>query len=206
MTDIVEEKRALRVQAADKRRAAHAADFTGTLSRSMCDYALAALPIAAGAMIGGYWPTGTEMDVRPLLVALHGRGHAVGLPHVRKGQPMTFHRWRPDDRLVPGVFGIGMPDHRTAEVVPDVLLMPLLAFDRYGNRLGYGGGYTDRTIARLRPRKAALLCVGIAYAAQEFDTVPHDALDQRLDWIVTETGVRRAERRRFPWLRRFFNS
>lgn len=205
MTDVAEEKRALRVKAADRGRRAHAEDFTGRLSQQMRDHALAGLPIAAGAVVGGYWPRSNEIDVRPLLTALHERGHAIGLPHVRRGQPMSFHRWRPNDRLVPGVFGIEMPDFHAPEVVPDVLLLPLLAFDRHGNRLGYGGGYNDRTIAALRARKP-LLCVGIAYAAQEFDTVPHDALDQRLDWVVTEKGVRRIERRRFAWLRKFFGS
>jgi len=205
MPDIAEEKRALRPRAAEKRRLAHAEDFTGRLSHMMRDHALAKLPVAAGAAGGGYWPRGTEIDVRPLLTALHRRGHPIGLPHIRRGQPMTYHRWQPDDRLVPGVFGIEMPDYRTPAVTPDVLLLPLLAFDAQGNRLGYGGGYTDRTIAALRARKP-VTCVGVAYAVQEFDSVPHDTLDQRLDWLVTEKGVRRAERRRFLWLRRFFGS
>jgi 5-formyltetrahydrofolate cyclo-ligase len=205
MTDIAEDKRVLRVQATEQRRLAHAGNPGGQAALQLRDHALKDLPIAAGAVIGGYWPIGTEMDVRPLLVALHKRGHVIGLPHVRRGQAMTFHRWRPDDRLVRGVFGIAMPDLHTPEVTPSVLLMPLLAFDRVGNRLGYGGGYNDRTIGALRARQP-LLCVGIAYAAQEFDYVPHDALDHRLDWMVTEKGVRRAERRRFPWLRRFFSS
>jgi len=205
MSDIAEEKRVLRVRAAEKRRAAHAHDASGEASIQLRDRALAELPIAAGAVVGGYWPMGTEMNVHPLLVALHERGHVIGLPRVRRGQPMTYHRWQPKDRLVSGVFGIGMPDHHTPEVHPDVLLMPLLAFDRRGNRLGYGSGYNDRTVPVLRARKP-LLCVGIAYAAQEFEAVPHDTLDQRLDWVVTENGARRVERRRFPWLRRFFNS
>jgi 5-formyltetrahydrofolate cyclo-ligase len=205
MTDLAEEKRALRAQAAERRRRVHAEDFAGRLSMQMRDHALAGLPIAAGAVVGGYWPRGTEMDVRPLLNSFHERGHPIGLPHVRRRQPMSFHRWKPNDRLVSGVFGIEMPDHHTPEVTPDVLLLPLLAFDRHGNRLGYGGGYNDRTIAALRAHKP-LLCVGVAYAVQEFDTVPHDRLDQRLDWLVTEKGVRRIERRRFLWLRQFFNS
>ncbi|HEV8678950.1 MAG TPA: 5-formyltetrahydrofolate cyclo-ligase [Stellaceae bacterium] len=205
MSDIDEEKRALRVRAAEKRRVAHGADADGRSGVAVRDHALAGLPVAKAAVIGGYWPIGTEMNVHPLLVALHERGHVIGLPHAHRGQPMTYHRWQPNDRLAPGIFGIAMPDRRTPEVAPDILLMPLLAFDRQGNRLGYGSGYNDRTIPVLRARKA-LLCVGIAYAAQEFDYVPHNALDQRLDWMVTERGVRRAERRRFLWLRRFFDS
>lgn len=205
MSDIAEDKRALRVEAAERRRVAHGRDFNGDGARKVRDHALKALPIAKGAIIGGYWPMNTEMDVRPLLTVLHERGHSIGLPHVRRGQAMTFHRWHPKDALVRGVFGISMPDHHTAEVKPDVLFMPVLAFDRVGNRLGYGGGYNDRTIVALRAVKP-LLCVGIAYAAQEFDYVPHDALDQRLDWMVTEKEARRAERRRMPWLRKFFGA
>jgi 5-formyltetrahydrofolate cyclo-ligase len=205
MTDITEDKSTLRVQATERRRAAHANDPLGKASLAVRDHALAGLPLATSAVVGGYWPIGTELDVRPLLAALYSRGHPIGLPHVHRGQAMTYHRWRPDDRLVRGVFGIGMPDHHTPEVTPDVLLMPLLAFDPYGNRLGYGGGYNDRTIAALRARKP-LLCVGVAYATQEFETVPHDALDHRLDWVVTEKGARRVERRRLPSLRRFFSS
>jgi 5-formyltetrahydrofolate cyclo-ligase len=205
MNDIAEEKRTLRVKAAERRRRAHAEDFTGALSTRMRDHALAGLPVAAGAVVGGYWPRGTEMDVRPLLTSLHQRGHAVGLPHVRRGQPMTYHCWRPEDRLVSGVFGIEMPDFHTPAVTPDLLLLPLLAFDVRGNRLGYGAGYTDRTIAALRAHMR-VVCVGVAYAVQEFETVPHDALDQRLDWVITEKEVRRIERRRFLWLRRFFGS
>lgn len=205
MSDIAEDKRALRVEATERRRIAHARDPEGAAARQMRDHALKALPIAKGAIIGGYWPMKTEMDVRLLLGALHERGHTIGLPHVHRGQAMTYHRWRPKDALARGAFGIEMPDHHTPEVKPDILLMPVLAFDCVGNRLGYGGGYNDRTIVALRAEKP-LLCVGIAYAVQEFDYVPHDALDQRLDWMVTEKEARRAERRRMPWLRKFFGS
>ncbi|HEX9461491.1 MAG TPA: 5-formyltetrahydrofolate cyclo-ligase [Alphaproteobacteria bacterium] len=203
--DVTEEKRALRVNAAEARRMAHRADTDGHAGRAAAAHFFAWVTVPAPAVIGGYWPTGTEIDVRPLLVALHERGHVCGLPAVQRGQPLTFHRWRPEDRLVRGVFDIQVPDHHTPTVDPDLLLMPLLAFDAKGMRIGYGGGYYDRTIPAIRARKT-LLTVGIAYAAQEVERVPADKFDQRLDWIVTEKAARFIERRRFPWLRKFLSS
>jgi 5-formyltetrahydrofolate cyclo-ligase len=205
MADVSEAKRGLRVQAAEARLLAHDRDKNGQAANAVRDNFLAAVTLAPGAIIGGYWPTGTELDVRPLLTALHERGHVCALPVAQRRQPLTFHIWRPNDKLVAGVFGILMPDHHTPVVVPDVLLVPLLAFDGNGMRLGYGGGYLDRTIPEIRRRKP-LLTVGIAYAAQQVAKVPTDQFDQRLDWVVTETGARRTERRRFPWLRRFLMS
>jgi 5-formyltetrahydrofolate cyclo-ligase len=203
--DPAEEKRALRVSAAAKRGLAHAADVSAAAANAVRDRFLAHVPIAAKAVIGGYWPTGTELDSRPLLTALHQRGHVIGLPRAPRRQPLVYHRWSPDDPLVAGTFGIMMPNHDRPTVVPDVMIVPMLAFDAQGRRIGYGGGNSDRTMAELRRRKP-LMCVGIAYAAQEVERVPEEAFDQRLDWIVTEKEARRAERRRFAWLRRFWTS
>ena len=205
MKDITEEKNLLRVKATEARREAHARDVGGRAAAAVTTNFLSAVTLAPRAIIGGYWPIGTEIDVRPLLTALHERGHPCGLPVVHRGQPLTFHRWRPNDRLVRGVFGIDVPDPKAPEVVPDVFLAPLLAFDASGMRIGYGGGYYDRTIPALRARRP-LLVVGVAYAAQEVERVPTDKFDQRLDWIVTESAARHFERRRFLWLRRFFAS
>lgn len=205
IADLTEDKRALRVAAAEARRIAHAADADSRAARTVRDNFLASLTLVPDAAVGGYWPIGTELDVRPLLTALHERGHACALPAVHKHQPLVFHRWRPDDKLVRGVFDIAVPDRHTPVVDPDVLLVPLLAFDARGMRIGYGGGYMDRTIPAIRNRKR-LLAVGIAYAAQEVARVPTDAFDQRLDWIVTEKAARFIERRRFPWLRQFWTS
>lgn len=203
--DISDEKRALRAKATEVRQAAHAADSQGHAARAVSAHFLAHIDVPPRAIIGGYWPIGTELDIRPLLAALHARGHVCALPVVHSRQPLEFHRWQPQDRLVRGVFDILTPDHHTPIVDPDVLLLPLLAFDERGMRLGYGGGYYDRTIPAIRSRKA-LMTVGIAYAAQEVMRVPNDRYDQRLEWIVTEAGARRFERRRFPWLRRFWVS
>lgn len=191
--------------ATEARRKAHAADRDGSAARAVRAHVVAQIRLPPHAVVGGYWPIGTELDVRPLMIALHERGHVCGLPTIQRRQPLTFHRWRPDDRLVPGKFNILVPDRNVAVVDPHVLLMPLLAFDARGMRIGYGGGYYDRTIPAIRSRKP-LLTVGIAYAAQEVSRVPTDQYDQRLDWIVTEVAARHMERRRFPWLRRFFAS
>jgi len=191
--------------AAEARRKAQAADPDGHAAGAVRAHFLAHIKLAPHAVIGGYWPIGTELDVRPLMIALHQRGHVCALPVVHRRQPLVFHRWQPDDKLVRGVFDIRVPDHHTPVVDPDVLLVPLLAFDARGMRIGYGGGYMDRTIPAIRSRKP-LLTVGIAYAAQEVTRVPTDRYDQRLDWIVTESAARLMERRRLFWLRRFFAS
>lgn len=202
--DTAEAKRALRVSAAS-RRAAIPAREASLAADAVRDHVLAGVAMAKSAAIGGYWPIGTELDPRPLLVALHQRGHVIGLPRTQARQPLVYHRWSPDDPLVPGKFGILMPGHDRPVVEPDVLILPMLAFDAGGMRLGYGGGYSDRTMAALRRRKK-IMCIGVAYAAQQVESVPSDTFDQRLDWIVTEQGARRVERRRFPWLRRFWTS
>ncbi len=205
MKDATEEKNALRVRATEARHEAQARDRDRHAPDAVRAHFLAHIKLAPAAAIGGYWPIGTELDVRPLLEALHARGHTCGLPVVQRGQPLTFHRWQPHDPLVRGVFDIRVPDHRTPTIEPDVLLIPLLAFDARGMRIGYGGGYYDRTIPALRAKKPAL-AVGIAYAAQEVERVPTDKFDQRLDWIVTEKAARFIERRRLSWLRQFWTS
>ena len=106
---------------------------------------------------------------------------------VAKGQPLQFRRWSPDTALVAGAFGVMVPAD-TAITIPDVVIVPMLAFDRAGFRLGYGGGFYDRTLAALRAN-GACLAVGLAYAAQQAATLPVDRFDQPLDLIVTEHGV-----------------
>jgi len=137
-----------------------------------------------GAIVSGFWPMGREIDIRPLLMVLHDQGHPIVLPETpKRGNPLIFRVWRPGDVLVAERFGTSRP---TGEVRnPDFLLVPLLAFDRRGYRVGYGAGYYDRTLAALPGR----FRLGVAYAAQELDEVPAGPYDERLDAVATERGV-----------------
>ena len=138
-----------------------------------------------GAIIAGYWPMGDEMDPRPLMLALASRGHAIALPVTPpRGQPLAFRAWAPGAALRPGPMGTSEPAEGAA-LRPDILLVPLLAFDRAGRRLGYGGGYYDRTLAALPGAKA----IGIAYAGQQMAEVPAGPQDMRLPLIATEDSV-----------------
>jgi 5-formyltetrahydrofolate cyclo-ligase len=137
-----------------------------------------------GSVVSGFWPIGREIDIRPLLLALHERGHPIVLPVTpKRGNPLSFRLWRPGDVLEPERFGTFRPTGDPA--VPDVLLVPLLAFDRRGHRLGYGAGFYDRTLAGL-PGHYAL---GVAYAAQEVPEVPAGPSDVALDAVATDSGV-----------------
>ena len=139
-----------------------------------------------GAVVSGFWPFGPEIDVRPILYHLHAAGHPVALPVViRRGLPLVFRQWRPGLQLISGSFGVPRPGHEQAELTPRILIVPLLAFDREGYRLGYGGGFYDRTLAGLRA-KGPVLAIGVGYAAQEVERVPRDDTDERLDWMVTD--------------------
>lgn len=134
---------------------------------------------------------GDEIDVRPLMSELHARGHPCCLPVTgRRGEPLAFRAWTPQTAMVQATFGTSEPPPDAAVLEPDLLIMPLLAFDRAGWRLGYGAGYYDRTLRALRGRKP-ILAVGVAYAGQEVPAVPHGAGDEQLDWIVTEDAAMR---------------
>ncbi len=179
-------KRALRLAAASMRAAAAGALAPAEAGARIAERVLAAVPPAPGCVVSGYWPMGDELDIRPLLTRLHRMGHPIGLPVVTgRGQTLRFRRWEPGTPMVEASFGIRIPEAGAPEVVPEFVLVPMLAFDRAGYRLGYGGGFYDRTLAALR-RAGPVAAVGVAFAAQEVATVPRDPLDQPLDWIVTE--------------------
>ena len=144
-----------------------------------------------------YGAQGSEMDAAPLARALMVHGLELALPVViQRDAPLVFRRWRPGDPLELDQAGCPAPLDLAGEVTPDLIMVPLLAFDASGGRLGQGGGYYDRTLEALRaegriPRIAA---VGLAYAAQELDNLPMDAHDQPLDGVLTEAGYRSAKR------------
>lgn len=160
-----------------------------TLGEGLRRFVPALCPPPPGAVVGGYWPMHREIDARPVLRALLERGHRVALPVTPElGNPLIFKEWSRDALLHPGRFGTSEPEGET--VTPRWLLMPLLAFDRRGGRLGYGGGYYDRTLSSLRAGGGAgVFALGCAYACQEVDEVPAGADDARLDAVVTEDGL-----------------
>jgi 5-formyltetrahydrofolate cyclo-ligase len=135
-----------------------------------------------------------EIDTGPLAEKLAAAGVKLCLPViVAKGAPLVFRDWRPGDPLDDRPFGLKEPPASAAEVTPDLLFAPLAAFDRLGGRLGYGGGFYDRTLAELR-RLGPAMAVGLAFAAQEVDDVPATDHDAPLDGVLTETGLRRSTR------------
>ena len=138
-----------------------------------------------GKSLSGYMPMRTEIDPLPAMAAHQG---TVCVPVITgKGQPLRFREWTPGCTMIAGEFGALIPADG-AWIEPDVLIVPLLAFDARGYRLGYGGGYYDRTLQALRAKRATI-AVGYAFAAQRVLEVPIDENDQRLDAIITERGV-----------------
>ncbi len=143
-------------------------------------------PAKAPAVVSGFWPMAEELDIRPLMTALVEQGCRLALPVVvAKQQPLVFRAWRPGDSLEPGVFGTLHPSPACEVVEPDALIVPLLACDEEGWRLGYGGGFYDRTLERLRGRKP-VTAIGVGFDAQLVADVPHGPEDQRLDWLLTD--------------------
>ena len=179
----------LRREASARRKQAHAAHPQAGLA--LMQHFKAAIQAPAGAAISGFWPMGNEIDAVPLLQQLHVSGHPIGLPVVMgKGEPLLFRAWHPGLGLIPGGFGTEVPPASSPELVPDILIVPLLAFDAEGYRLGYGGGFYDRTLEKLRKAsRVRPLAVGVAFSAQHVGRVPRDHYDQPLDWIVTEKSA-----------------
>jgi 5-formyltetrahydrofolate cyclo-ligase len=163
---------------------------------SIAQHGVIAIELASSrrGIVSGYWPMRDELDARPLLETLVARGWRAALPAVmHRGDALQFRAWRPGDALIDGGFGTSVPPPHVELLEPDVLIVPMLAFDGRGYRLGYGGGYYDRSLAVLRARRK-VLAIGVAYDAQRIDRVPNDAHDQPLDLIVTENGAIDARR------------
>jgi 5-formyltetrahydrofolate cyclo-ligase len=144
------------------------------------------VPVAAGMVVSGYSPLKSEISPMPLLRRCADAGAALALPVViGRGKPLVMRAWAFGAPLDSGVWGIRQPTPAAPEVFPDILIVPLLVFDRRGHRIGYGAGYYDMTLARLRAMKP-ITAIGIAFAAQEIDLVPTTPRDARLDFVLTE--------------------
>lgn len=188
MTSLPDIKKQARLAAATIRKAAHQA------SADTAPLALAGqeFPVQSSKtcnIVSAFFPYQSEMDTRPLLGRLAGEGWTTALPIViALGQPLLFRRWFPGEPTILGKWDIPRPSEEAPLVEPDVLLVPLLAFDYQGFRLGYGGGFYDRTLAQYRAART-VVAIGVGYAAQQVAEVPHDALDQPLDFIMTEQEV-----------------
>jgi 5-formyltetrahydrofolate cyclo-ligase len=148
---------------------------------------IGALPLTPSSIVAAFWPLGAELDTRPLFNALAALGIATCLPRMAgKGKPLAFHRYRPGDALLEGPMRVLEPLPAAPALRPTIAVVPMLAFDEEGYRLGYGGGFYDRTLPSLGPD---LVAIGLAFAAQRFAALPHEANDFRLGTIVTEAGV-----------------
>lgn len=180
-------KKALRAEM--KRIRAEAAARHGmSAAERIAEHGIGFSGVSPPAWVSGFLPIGEELDPLPLLSKLHDSGFGLCLPVMEaKGKPLLFRAWTPGDQLAEVMWGIREPLASSPIVEPDVLLSPLLAFDRQGYRLGYGGGFYDRTLARLRTLKR-VVAIGLALDEQGIDAVPHADYDERVDWVLTPSG------------------
>lgn len=188
MDETIEQAKAAMRQAAHKRRGQfhHAlrAEAAAVAVRHFFD----AIDISPDEIVACYWPIRDELDCRGVITRLMDAGQKVCLPVVLGDeQPLEMRLWQEGAPLYPAGFGTMAPEDGSPVVAPDLVLVPLLGFDRKGTRLGYGGGYYDRTLSVLEKRPRL---IGFAYAQQELDEIPREAHDVPLDAIVTEHGVR----------------
>jgi 5-formyltetrahydrofolate cyclo-ligase len=165
-------------------------DAMSVEARSDAAATIAATPLPVelprGVIVAGYSPINSELDPFPLMQALAGKGAVLALPVViARDHALIFREWQPDEGLVRGAFGIFQPPSDADEVDPDIVLVPLAAFDRAGHRIGYGRGYYDRTLQGLRSKKK-ITVIGLAFAVQEIETVPRLPHDEQLDCVLTE--------------------
>jgi 5-formyltetrahydrofolate cyclo-ligase len=190
---VLDVKANLRTTAKALRQAAferHGAKASQRIAAQGLDF----LPASEAITVSGFLAIRDEIDPLPLLTNLHAEGYHLALPvMVGKGKPLVMKAWAPGDELAETMWGIREPLASAIEVFPDVLLVPLLAFDERGYRLGYGGGFYDRTLSGLRRRKP-IVAVGIAYDEQKVDAVPHSDYDERLDWVLTPSGPQKMAR------------
>ena len=187
---VEEAKAALRLKARAN-RAAIINSLRPGAAQAAADHFFNAVPLRPSDIVAGYWRIKDEMDCQPILIRLMDSLQPVCLPVVLGDDlPLELRLWEQGTPLYEAGFGTLAPSELAPQVEPDVILMPLLGFDSRGTRLGYGGGYYDRTLEKLR-KKPRL--IGLAFAAQELEIVPREAHDVPLDMVITEQGVRSFE-------------
>ncbi|HRD76811.1 MAG TPA: 5-formyltetrahydrofolate cyclo-ligase [Hyphomicrobiaceae bacterium] len=194
--EILAAKKALRVKAEEARRAVLAREGT-EIARRIAAHGLDCLGSDARpgpeTIVSGFMSMPGEIDTAPLMRWLRAEGYRLAMPAmVGKGAPLTFRSWSPDDVMGKGRWGIAEPLPDKPVVFPAILIVPLLAFDRRGGRLGYGGGYYDRTLASLR-RRGRITAIGLGLDELEVDAVPRLDYDEPIDWVLTESGPRRLD-------------
>ena len=183
--DIAEVKRQAR-SAASKRRAEAHAQLKDKAGVMMAERGLPPDIGIAGGTVSGFIPYKSEITTIPMLERLHAQGWQTCLPIViGMEEPLLFRSWVPGEPLIPGAWDIPVPLETAPDAVPDLLLVPMLAFDRKGFRLGYGGGFYDRTLEKLRAVKR-VVAIGVAYHAQLVEEVPVGLHDAPLDYVMTE--------------------
>lgn len=187
VVDGIEAEKALLRKTARTRREALSPQFRSEASDAISFHFFDKVAFSPEDAIAGYWRIRDEVDCQPILIRLMDGGQTVVLPVVSgAGEPLDFRVWGSDAPLYEAGFGTLAPSDLAPRATPDLILMPLLGFDRAGTRLGYGGGYYDRTLAALGKRP---MLVGLAFSAQGFDHIPREPHDIPLDAVVTEDGV-----------------
>ncbi len=188
LSDPLKESKAQLRVAALARRDAIPAEQRAAAAQAIAAHSLP-IEMPSGSVVSGYAPIRSEIDPFPLMKRFSQRGLILALPViVGRDQPLIFREWTIDTPLVRGPLGIFQPSADAEEVVPDIAIVPLAAFDRAGHRIGYGAGHYDRSLDLLRSKKR-IVAIGIAFAAQQIDTVPAEPHDVRLHCVLTEREV-----------------
>jgi len=183
-------KAQLRIEALTRRTGVPQADRADA-AKAAAQAFLEGVPLHAGQVVALYWPIRDEIDCKPLLTRLVDSGQPIALPVVLgEDMPLELRLWEEGQPLYPSGFGTLAPAETAPAVSPDIVVIPLLGFDKTGTRLGYGKGYYDRTLAAMAAKP---LLVGYAFSGQELDFIPRQAHDLPLDLLVTESGLRRFE-------------
>lgn len=186
--DVTAAKKAMRAEMKARRLEAFQR-FGAEAGAQIAGHGIGFAGVQAPAVVSAFLAIGDEIDPSPLMRRLIGEGYRMALPvMVGKGKPLLFRAWAPGEPLGDAMWGIREPLPSAEVLEPDVILGPLLAFDRAGFRLGYGGGFYDRSLARLRAMKP-VVSIGLAFSEQEVDAVPHLDYDERLDWVLTPLGA-----------------